>query len=256
MARKNVKLITKSNAEKVLLDEFSKLCSSRSSWQVWTDFIVATACAIANSVDREGEDFERREKEYAACIERLGGVENGAKLFACVVEALEEKPEQDFLGNMFMNLNLGSHWKGQFFTPYCVCRTMAAITADGVTSEIDKRGWASISDPACGAGATLIAMANYLREVNVDYQNHALFVAQDIDRVAGLMCYIQLSLLGCAGYVTIADSLLNPQTGKGALFPQVKEGQEIWYTPMFCSDVWQMRRKWNLMDMFFAGLGA
>jgi hypothetical protein len=256
MAKKDVSTVVKSNAEKEMIDEFTGLCFSRSSWQVWTDFIVATACSIANSIDKENEDFERREKEYTACVERLGGVEKCAKLFDYVVEALEENPEQDFLGNVFMNLNLGSHWKGQFFTPYCVCRTMAALTADGVTSEIKERGWASLNDPACGAGATLIAMANYLREVNVDYQNHILFVAQDIDRVAGLMCYIQLSLLGCAGYVTIADTMGNPQTGRNALFPQVKEGQEIWYTPMFCSEIWQMRIKWNIMDILFHGIGA
>jgi len=245
-----------SKSEKLFLDTFDSLCYSRNAWEVWTDFITATACSLANAVDQEGKIHDEREKEYVKCIERLGGVDSAAKLFACVVEALEENPEQDFLGGLFMKLNLGNHWKGQFFTPYCVCRTMAAITADGVESTIADKGWASVNDPACGAGATLIAMANVLKEHNVDYQNHALFVAQDIDRVAGLMCYIQLSLLGCAGYIVIADTLCNPVTGKAVLFPQEKEGQEFWYTPMFASDVWVYRRKFNLMDLFLANIGS
>ncbi len=47
---------------------------------------------------------------------------NLAKCFAIVVEALERNPEQDFLGELYMELELGNHWKGQFFTPYCVCK--------------------------------------------------------------------------------------------------------------------------------------
>ena len=243
-----------SKSEKLFINTFDSLCYSRNSWQVWTDFITATACSLANTVDREGKIHDEREQEYEKCIERLGGVENAAKLFVYVVESLEENQEQDFLGNLFMKLNLGNHWKGQFFTPYCVCRTMAAITVDGVESTISNKGWASVNDPACGAGATLIAMANVLKEHNVNYQNHTLFVAQDIDRIAGLMCYIQLSILGCAGYVIIADTLCNPPTGKSVLFPQEKEGQEFWYTPMFTSDVWTNRRRFNLMDLFLANV--
>lgn len=253
---KKITVQSMSKSEKLFLDAFNPLCYSRNAWEVWTDFITATACSIANIVDNEGKIHDEREDEYAKCVKRLGGVDNASRLFAYVVDALEENPEQDFLGSLFTKLNLSNHWKGQFFTPYCVCRTMAAITADGVESSIADRGWASINDPACGAGATLIAMANVLKAHNVDYQNHALFVAQDIDRVAGLMCYIQLSLLGCAGYIVIADTLCNPVTGKSVLFPQEKDGQEFWYTPMFASDVWTYRRKFNLMDLFLENIGC
>lgn len=249
------KVRSTNSAVKEMLGLFDKLCYSRSAWQVWTDFIVATACAISDACDR-GKDFEAREKEYAKCVERLGGVETAAQMFACIVNALEENPEQDCLGDLFMQLNLGNHWKGQFFTPYCVCRTMAAMNVDGVEETIEKKGWASVCDPACGAGATLIAMANTLKLYDVDYQNHVLFVAQDIDRVAGLMCYIQLSLLGCPGYVVIGDSLCNPMVSydKNSLFPIEKEGQEIWFTPMFNSNVWEMRKKFNFMDMILNSL--
>lgn len=253
MAKKVSNQVT-TKSEKQFLDTFNSMCYTRNAWEVWTDFVTAAACSIANSVDREGKNHDDREAEYAKCIERLGGVENAAKLFAIIVEAFEENPEQDFLGGLFMKLNLGNHWKGQFFTPYCVCKTMAAINSVFLEDTIKEKGWVSVNDPACGAGATLVAMANTLKEHNVNYQNHALFVAQDIDRVAGLMCYIQLSLLGCPGYVVIADTLCNPLTGRNALFPQPNNDQEIWYTPMFASEVWEYRRKFNLMDMFLQGL--
>lgn len=246
MARK-IKNQSINKTEKVFIEKFQSLCYTRSSWEVWADFITATACAIANSIDKESEQFEKREKEYAQCIERLGGLQTPAEMLGIITMALEENPEQDFLGGLFMKLELGNHWKGQFFTPYCVCKTMAAINSYELEETIQNKGWVSVNDCACGAGATLIAMANALKEHEVNYQNHALFVAQDIDRVAGLMCYIQLSLLGCPGYVVIADSLTNPIVGS-VLRPAQKENQEFWFTPMYASDVWHYRRLYNMMD--------
>lgn len=247
-----IKTSTTTKAEKQMLDIINSLCYNRDVWQVWSDFITATACAISNSTDKDDVRNKSREEEYAKILERLGNAEDLAKLFAVMVEALEENPEQDLLGNLFMKLNLASHWSGQFFTPYCVCKTMAAINSSFLEDEIDDKGWVSVNDPACGAGATLIAMANTLKEHDINYQNHALFVGQDISRIAGLMCYIQISLLGCAGYVVVADTLHNPITGKNALFPYTNGNQEIWFTPMYFSSVWDGRRRWNFLDMFLA----
>lgn len=129
--------------EKEFLNEFHKLCYSRSSWQVWADLMTAIACSISNVADRSPEHYESREKEYAQCIERLGSVEIPAKMLAIIVEALERNPEQDFLGEMYMQLNLGNHWKGQFFTPYCVCKMMSEITCEDVDSHIEKQGYLS-----------------------------------------------------------------------------------------------------------------
>ena len=82
--------------EKEFLETFRELCYSRSSWQVWADLMTAMACTLANSVDKTEPRYTAREKEYAECIKRLGGVEKPAKCFAIVVEALERNPNQDF----------------------------------------------------------------------------------------------------------------------------------------------------------------
>lgn len=235
--------------EKEFLDIFSSLCYSRNAWQVWTDLISVMACSLSNATDRTPKRYEQREKEYKQCIERLGSVEVPAKLMAIVVMALDKNPEQDFLGKIFMNLNLGNHWKGQFFTPYSVCKLMAEITIGTEEEEkLKQRGYIAISDPACGAGATLIAAANVFRARKINYQTQVLFVAQDIDRIAGLMCYIQLSLLGCPGYIVIANTLTNPTAGT-TLQPIEKEGQEFWYTPFFSTQVWQFRRAMEAMEL-------
>lgn len=232
---------------KQVLDKFYSMCYTRNCWEVWADLIAAMACAIANSSDINSERYSVRENEYMKYIKRLGGIEIPSEIFALITMALDENPEQDFLGTLFMELGLGNHWKGQFFTPYNVCKAMAEINMSDLNQKIQEKGWVSINDCACGAGATLIAAANCFKNNGINYQNHALFIAQDIDRIAGMMCYIQLSLLGSAGYVAIADSLTNPVEGN-ALLPMEKSGQEFWYTPMYFSDVWHFRRLFSLAD--------
>ena len=209
--------------EKEFLDTFRGLCHSRSAWQVWADVMAAIACSISNAIDRSPGHFEKREKEYAECIKRIGSVEAAAQLMGVIVLALENNPEQDFLGKMYMNLELSNHWKGQFFTPYSVCKLMAEITCGEVDSRIEEQGYISVCDLACGAGATLIAAANSMKRSKYNYQNHVLFVGQDIDRVVAQMCYIQLSLLGCAGYICVGNTLTNPMEGN-VLFPREGEG--------------------------------
>lgn len=227
--------------EKEFMDVFNRFCYSRSSWQVWADLMSAIACSISNATDRTPEHFQAREREYSECIKRLGSMETAAEILHIIVMALQNEPDQDFLGKMYMNLNLGNHWKGQFFTPYEVCKMMSQLTIGNVDRKIDEQGYISICDPSCGAGATLIAAANTMKKSKYNFQNHVLFIGQDIDRVVSQMCYIQLSLLGCAGYICVGNTLTNPMFGS-VLFPQEREGQELWYMPMFYSDVWQWRK--------------
>ena len=90
--------------------------------------------------------------------------------------------------------------------------------------EIRRKGYISVNDSCCGAGAMLIAFANVAKKHGLNYQNGVLFIAQDIDRTAALMCYIQLSLLGCSAVVIVGDSLLKP-----GFHPD----NEVWYTPLY-----------------------
>ena len=239
-----------SEREKEFLKLFDQLTYSRNAWQVWEDLMTVMACSICNAVDRREGPWKKREAEYERAIANLGGVDIPAQIFSTVVMALEENPNQDFLGRLYMNLNLGNHWKGQFFTPYHVCELMAKVTVDGdvdAAEEIDKKGYISVADPCIGGGAMLIAAASVFREKKINYQSQVVFVGQDVDRVVAMMAYIQLSLLGCPGYIIVGNSLIHPPTGH-ILFPEEDEYRELWYMPMFMTAVWEMRRRVCLMD--------
>ena len=172
------------------------------------------------------------------------------ELAAYTVMALEENSEQDFLGKMYMDLELGNRSSGQFFTPYNVCELMAEMTVQDAVEKISRQGYVSINDPCCGAGATLIAGANAIRKElekdkqQLNYQNHVLVIAQDIDEIVALMCYIQISLLGWAGFVKVGNSITNPISTDDSL-------ENYWYTPMYFSDVWRTRRTINQINQLF-----
>ena len=135
-----------------------------------------------------------------------------------------------------------NHWKGQFFTPYNVCECMAGITINDNMQTLEKQEWISVNDPACGAGATLIAAANIFHRKKINYQTQVLFTANDVDRVVAQMCYIQLSLLGCPGWVAVANTISNPVCGD-PLMPDERPGQEFWYTPFYFREEWNYRRQ-------------
>lgn len=238
----------KDEYEKEFEKIMDKLTYNRMKWEVWADLINMMAASLSNALEPDPVRRQKREKEYMDCVKRCGGAELPAKAFSVVVDALESNPDQDFLGDLYMRFELGSHWHGQFFTPYSLCHLMADIQMDDLKGKIERDGWISICDPCIGGGAMMVAAASKARIMGINYQNSMLFVGQDIDRIAGMMAYIQMSLLGMPGYIVIADTLSNPMTGD-VLIPDEKEGQEFWYTPFFYRDEWSIRRIGRKMDL-------
>ena len=196
---------------------FNSLCGRYGRWKIWQDFITLAAIAISNTVDRS--QAAEREKTYMTIAGKYKPEEmlKFSQMLQEVVIGMDFNPDQDFLGELYMALDLGNDHAGQFFTPYNVCRMMA--------------------------------FANACTRQKINYQTSVLFVAQDIDYIVGLMCYLQLSLMGCAGYVVIGDTLLHPSTAldRRGLIP--RPDQNIWYTPFYFRDIWHYRRIWAQMDL-------
>lgn len=201
--------------EKAFLDAFGRLTNRYRAWDVWRDFITMFACSLSNPLDKEHRD--KREALYLEVIKKYN------------------KQDQE----LFPELAAQNEHNGQIFTPYHVCELMAEMTMDDTVKKVEQDGYISINDPCCGAGATLIAgihtARKQLEKVNLNYQNHLLVVAQDIDETVALMCYIQLSLLGVAGYVKVGNSLTEPMTDND-------NKENYWFTPMYYSNVWVLRR--------------
>lgn len=247
---KNVTRAVRGENQQQFCKLFDSLCGRYGRWTIWSDFVVMAAISIANTVDCSRAP--KREQTYMAIAKKYKPAELNvfAEMLTKVVLGMEVNSDQDFLGELFMALGLGNDHAGQFFTPYNVCRAMSQLSyGPNLADAIEKRGWISVNDPACGAGALLVAFANECTRQHINYQTSVLFVAQDIDYTVGLMCYIQLSLLGCPGYVVIGDSLLHPSTSidSRGLIPH--GGDNVWLTPFYCTDLWSGRRLCALMDL-------
>lgn len=249
MAKTAVTRSIRDDHQKNFLKIFNGLTGKHSRWEIWEDFVTLTAIEISNSTDKV--NATERTKMYQTIISKYSAKERDgmAEMLAEVVMGMEQNPDQDFLGSLYMMCELGNDHAGQFFTPYDVCRCMVEISG-GSDPAAENAGFFSVSDPACGAGALLIAFANLCRRKNICYHDKVLFVAQDIDLIAGLMCYIQLSFLGCAGYVVIGNTITEPSTAydRRGLLPAGPQSR-IWYTPFFSTDIWFLRRQWAQIEL-------
>ena len=211
-----------------------------SVWRVWDDLMFMAAVALAQPlhwIQNREDEYLRRIGQYDAKIQALFPM-----MFAEIVLALEQEGLTDVLGDMYMELELMNHWKGQFFTPEPVCRLMAQMQVLDAAELIERQGFITVNEPTCGAGAMLIAFAHACQTQDIDFQYNILFVGQDVDPVVARMCYIQMSLLGMPGYVIIGNSLLYPPTGR--MHPEC----EYWFTPLYYVNGFQWRRQKEIED--------
>ena len=230
--------------ERDFLQAFGKLHYDHERHEIWAAFIHMTALAIAAGADRR--HAAEREKLYQD-IRRGYTDQQGtlfARLFAVTMEALEENPFQDFLGEMYMRCELGNDHIGQFFTPFSICKMMAraALSSQEATirEALDESGYISLVDPCVGGGAMMIAGAAALIEMGINYQQCAIFAGQDLDDTTAMTAYIQLSLIGCPGYVIVGDSLREPMSGNALL---AEEEERCFCTPMYFSESMRELRK-------------
>lgn len=202
---------------------------------VFEDFVRLGTYEIGQNVRRSlgCEIDDDDEKAYLEIVKRYKPEEVRGpfkNLFDCLVEGLE-KTEGDFLGPIFMQLQLGNKALGQFFTPHHVSLMMAemSIDPDEVRQEIERKGYVSMNDPCCGSGGMPLAYAQAFRAAGFQPETELLIVAQDLGDIPARMTYLQLSLRGLAAVVLNMNSFI-PDT-------------VFWkrYTPVFFWQNWPSR---------------
>ncbi len=217
-----------------LVKLLGSLATSRSMYDVWRDWITCMALAIANGVEIQRDRRAAREKEYAEVIGRYPA--EAKKVFSTcmgmLVDELETDP-RDVLGDLYMALELGNDHAGQFFTPFSICTMIAKIQAgesgEGSIAAVAKReGFVTVSEPAIGGGAMVIAFALAARSAGVEPTTHMHVTGVDVDRKVLMSAYVQLSLLGIPAILIWGNSL-------------TLEEHEQWFTPMHVWGGWGIR---------------
>ncbi|CDM88745.1 N-6 DNA methylase [Xenorhabdus bovienii] len=172
--------------------------------QVFRDFCHCAMAAIHNKYCFS----EELEQYYLKTINKYkrDDVDRIVQLFSHVTLGLAQEP-CDFLGSVFMRLELGNKGLQQFFTPWGVARMMAEIQLHDAAGLLQTQPFVTFFEPACGAGCMTLAAAEVLREQGHDPMYSLWVSAIDIDPLAAVMAYIQLLLTGIPAAVTIGDAL-------------------------------------------------
>lgn len=210
-------------------------------YQVFSDFVEMSAISIQNSMYCNSENdiikqlWQKHETRYFEIIKRYEKKEldEFAKLLGMLTMALEEP--SDILGSLFHELELHNEAKGQFFTPYCLSQMMAQmVSPDNYQEIVDKRGFITASEPACGSGAMVIALADTMKRQDVNFQDCLHVTAVDVDPRCVHMCYTQLSLLHIPAVVIHGNTL-------------TMEEHAHWFTPAHILGDWDSRLKFRRM---------
>jgi len=186
--------------------EIRILCQRHQLWRGFSDFCELSALSLVNVVEQRPEREVRYREILAAYSPEE--VQVFPRLLGLTTMGLEGL-DRDFLGELFMRLELGSHWHGQFFTPMSVCRMIAEISLVDANPEeiIAHKGFVSLHEPAVGAGAMVIAFAAAMQARGLNPQTSSHVTAIDIDGTAARMAFVQLALLGLPATVIIGDTL-------------------------------------------------
>lgn len=235
--------LTLADPRRMLKKTIEGLSHRHRTWQVFADFCEMSAITLHNGVHL-GTLRDEREQHYLKIVSKYEReeAEQFPYAFACLCECLEAGFD-DVLGSLFMELDLGSHWHGQFFTPYSVASMMARMTFDPASME--GRDFITAQEPACGAGGMMIAFADAMRAAghNPQRQLHATLV--DVDPLCVHMAYVQMSLLGIPAQVVHGNTLSLEQWS-------------VWYTPMHVLGLWgaRLRRQADLSERASEAMSA
>ena len=204
-------------------------------WDVFADFVELGALAMRNAFDPRG--WDQREQRYLGIVKKYerDEVTRFCEAYAALAAAMEDEPG-DVLGALFGELELGNAARGQFFTPYELCRLLARLNiGDATRATIAHRGFITAQEPACGAGAMVIALALEMRDAGINYQQHLHVTAIDVDARAVHMAYLQLSLLHVPALIVLGNTL-------------TLEQREVWPTFAHATGLWdgKLRRGYAL----------
>lgn len=237
------RMLTIEKARSRFISVFRDTARNLRRWEVFSDFITLAASELDMARIRTPENIERSREICAKYGE--SDISNLHELFGLMVCALEAK-FHDFLGAIFMELELGDDRNGQYFTPYNVQSLLARLLMPDVDETIRHEGFVTVSDPASGAAGMIVAYAEVLLEAGYNPSEQMFGSCIDIDPIAADMAFIQLSLLGIPAEVVTGNTL-------------TMQLNRVRYTPVYYINNFEKRlkeqRRMAAMRKFLQGLG-
>ncbi|MFM0608792.1 N-6 DNA methylase [Paraburkholderia sediminicola] len=229
-----------------LIKSMREFSHSHDPYTVFSDFVEMCALALSNRFDHP--QFDAREKRYLDIVGKYKAeeVQRFAAMFAALQMCYRTRVDAigdpgcpgipgdglgDVLGEIFMALELGNDRAGQFFTPYSVSLLMAMMIV-GDAASVREKGFVTLQEPACGSAGMVVATAQAMHQVGLNYPETLHATCVDIDQRCVHMAFVQLSLLGIPAIVVHGNGLSLEVWG-------------VWYTPAHVMLGWgrKLRRR-------------
>ncbi|WP_130100537.1 N-6 DNA methylase [Siccibacter turicensis] len=196
--------VSADTARREFIREFRHIAPYHRRWDVFSDFIALAASDLDMARIHTAEANANAARIYASY--KPDDMEKLKNLFSLLVDALTAQ-FQDFLGSVFMELELGSGDMGQYFTPYPVSQLLTGVLTGDMHAQLKTCPYITLSEPTSGAGGMVIAYAEAMRDAGLNPSEQLLVITTDIDPVAADMTFIQLSLLGIPAIVHTGNTL-------------------------------------------------
>ncbi|NKY96574.1 N-6 DNA methylase [Nocardiopsis alborubida] len=174
---------------------------------VFDNFVETAALTLRNAVEIRGRG--EREARYLAIADCYSSEEldRFAHALALTTLTMEAKPSDVVLGRLYMELELGNDRLGQVYTPGDIARLAAAMTIGDIVDQVAAHGFAELYEPACGAGAFIVAVTEEMGAHGLNHQTQLHVTAEDLSLQAVHMIYIHLALLGVPAIIRHQDTL-------------------------------------------------
>lgn len=172
--------------------------------KVFDAFVRFVACALACQT-RETEYLDEARKWKAEEMRLF------AEALGALVLEMESKPFEDVLGAFYLESALsqrGAQQGGEFHTPAPICELMARLTLG--SSDLPPEGPITVCDPACGAGAMILALG---KSVTPEIRRRLRVTAVDVSRTACDLTFINTTLWGIPCRVIHGNSLSRESWG-------------------------------------------
>lgn len=218
---------------------FMATAPHQNRYTVFSDLVFFMAASLKNSLVNLNKNLfdQDVENEYLKKINTYKKEDQNrfCEMFSQAVIIADQKGmPADNLGEFFMEMNFTEDSKGQFFTPNEISLLMAEMQISNIEAVRKAQGFVTISDPACGAGSTLLACITNCMTKGFNPNKEIFIQGVDIDRTVALMCYVQLSLWHIPCEIIVGNSLTN-------------EIREVWHSPAYHLGNWKQKLKLNRM---------
>jgi len=198
-----------SDRKKEFIKIMDGLDNSKSRYDHFRNFCEMAYCAIAKTTAPDQKTVDELEACYMAVVNSYANKDDVRKipeLLTLTVMALSDGG-CDFLGELASELEFLDARAGQFFTPYEISKLLAHLNLGDAGAIINDQGFITVSDPAAGAGCTILAAADILTDQGYILEECMSVHVIELSKMTYHMLYVQLALKGIAAMVIHGNSL-------------------------------------------------